>query len=93
MIVIVIVIVIIIIITLINEVRHITFRDWLIWGSKDNIMIRDAQFNWEWSLIKMTTNLLHDKVTFYFAMLVIAPVKVTNQPMNLWSLSSGNDVL
>ena len=30
MIVIVIVIVIIIIITLINEVRHITFRDWLI---------------------------------------------------------------
>ena len=46
-------------------------------------MIRNTEFNWEWSLIKMTTNLLHDKVTFYFAMLVIAPMKVTNQPMNL----------
>ena len=46
-------------------------------------MIRNTEFNWELSLIKMTTNLLHDKVTFYFAMLVIATMKVTNQPMNL----------
>ena len=47
------------------------------------IMIRNTEFNWELSLIKMTTNLLHDKVTIYFAMLVIATMKVTNQPMNL----------
>ena len=47
------------------------------------IMIRNTEFNWEWSLIKMTTNLLHDKVTIYFAMLVIATMKVINQPMNL----------
>ena len=36
-------------------------------------MIRDAQFNWERSLIKMPLNLL---VTFYFAMLVVLPMKV-----------------
>ena len=47
------------------------------------IMIRNTEFKWEWSLIKMTTNLLHDKVTIYFAMLVIATMKVINQPMNL----------
>ena len=47
------------------------------------IMIRNTEFNWEWSLIKMTTNLLHDKATIYFTMLVIATMKVTNQPMNL----------
>ena len=37
------------------------------------IMIRDAQFNCERSLIKMPPNLL---VTFYFAMLVVLPMKV-----------------
>ena len=36
-------------------------------------MIRDAQFNWERSLIKMPLNLL---VTFYFATLVVLPMKV-----------------
>ena len=36
-------------------------------------MIRDAQFNWERSLIKMPPNLL---VTFYFATLVVLPMKV-----------------
>ena len=36
-------------------------------------MIRKAQFNWERSLIKMPPNLL---VTFYFAMLVVLPMKV-----------------
>ena len=36
-------------------------------------MIRNAQFNWERSLIKMTLNLL---VTFYFAMLVVLQMKV-----------------
>ena len=36
-------------------------------------MIRNAQFNWERSLNKMPPNLL---VTFYFAMLVVLPMKV-----------------
>ena len=36
-------------------------------------MIRNAQFNWERSLLKMTLKLL---VTFYFAMLVVLPMKV-----------------
>ena len=36
-------------------------------------MIRKAQFKWERSLIKMPPNLL---VTFYFAMLVVLPMKV-----------------
>ena len=36
-------------------------------------MIRKAQLNWERSLIKMPPNLL---VTFYFAMLVVLPIKV-----------------
>ena len=36
-------------------------------------MIRNAQFNWERSLIKMPPNSL---VTFYFAMLVVLPMKV-----------------
>ena len=36
-------------------------------------MIRNALFYWERSLIKMLPNLL---VTFYFAMLVVLPIKV-----------------
>ena len=58
-------------------------------------MLRNAQINWEWSLIKMTTYLLHDWVQLYFATLVVhvTPMKVTNQPVNLWSLSCGNNLL
>ena len=33
------------------------------------------------NFVLMTTNLLHDYVTFYFVMLVVASMKVTNQPM------------
>ena len=35
------------------------------------------------NFVLMTANLPHDYVTFYFVMLVVTPMKVTNQPMNL----------
>ena len=68
------------------------------WHHDSHVDKKNKSFSPHWvtaNFVFMTTNLPHDYVTFYFVMLVVTPIKVTNQPMNLssYSLSSGNNLL
>ena len=47
---------------------------------------KNKSFSPNWvtaNFVLMTNNLPHDYVTFYFVMLVVTPMKVTNKPLNL----------
>ena len=66
------------------------------WHHDSHVDKKNKSFSPHWvtaNFVFMTTNLPHDYVTFYFVMLVVTPMKVTNQPMNLWSPFCGNNVL